>query len=87
MDRFDLAKHGASNAEVLARSGVEQALVIGVESDMLFAIAEQRALSEDFRKAGVATDYAPLDCVEGHDSFLIDIDRFGAAIRAFLDRD
>ncbi|HEU4623257.1 MAG TPA: homoserine O-acetyltransferase [Steroidobacteraceae bacterium] len=87
MDRFDLAKHGTSNAEVLARSGVEQALVIGVESDMLFAIAEQRALAEDFKKAGVATTYAPLDCVEGHDSFLIDIDRFGAEIRAFLDRD
>ncbi|HVY80769.1 MAG TPA: homoserine O-acetyltransferase [Steroidobacteraceae bacterium] len=87
MDRFDLAKHGSSNAEVLARSRVEQALVIGVESDMLFAIAEQRALAEDFKKAGVATRYAPLDCVEGHDSFLIDIDRFGAEIRAFLDRD
>ena len=86
MDRFDLAQHGGSNVEVLARSGVEQALVIGVTSDMLFAIAEQRALSADFEKAGITTSYAPLDCVEGHDSFLIDIERFGAAIRAFLNR-
>jgi homoserine O-acetyltransferase len=86
MDRFDLAKHGSSNVDVLARSGVEQALVIGVESDMLFAIAEQRALSEDFKKAGVATSYAPLDCVEGHDSFLIDIERFGMEIRNFLNQ-
>jgi homoserine O-acetyltransferase len=85
MDRFDLAKHGSSNADVLARSGVEQALVIGVESDMLFAPAEQRALAEDFTKAGVATQFAPLDCIEGHDSFLIDIKRFGSEIRAFLD--
>lgn len=86
MDRFDLAQHGTSNVEVLARSRVEQALVIGVESDMLFAIAEQRKLSEDFRQAGVTTYYAPLDCVEGHDSFLIDIKRFGGEMRAFLDR-
>jgi homoserine O-acetyltransferase len=86
MDRFDLAKHGSSNVEVLARSGVEQALVIGVTSDMLFAIAEQRALSEDFKAAGVKTYYSPLDCVEGHDSFLIDIDRFGAEMRMFLNR-
>jgi homoserine O-acetyltransferase len=86
MDWFDLAKHGASNADVLQRSQVEQALVIGVESDMLFAIAEQRALAEDFRKAGVRTNYAPLDCVEGHDSFLIDIKRFGDELRRFLDR-
>jgi homoserine O-acetyltransferase len=86
MDRFDLAAHGTSNADVLARSGVEQALVIGVESDMLFAIAEQRALAEDFKNAGIATSYAPLDCVEGHDSFLIDIERFGREIRTFLNQ-
>ena len=84
MDRFDLAKHGASNVDALKRSGVEHALVIGVESDMLFAIAEQRALAEDFAKAGVTTRYAPLDCIEGHDSFLIDIERFGDEMRAFL---
>jgi len=86
MDRFDLAKHGTSNAEVLARSRVEQALVIGVESDMLFAIAEQRALAGDFTRAGIPTTFAPLNCVEGHDSFLIDLDRFGGEVRAFLDK-
>ena len=86
MDRFDLAKHGSSNIDALKRSGVEQALVIGVETDMLFSIAEQRQLADDFRNAGVATYYAPLDCVEGHDSFLIDIERFGGEIRGFLAR-
>ena len=85
MDRFDLAKHGGTNAQALKRSGVEQALVIGVESDMLFAIAEQRALAEDFSNAGVSTRFAPLDCIEGHDSFLIDIERFGKEMRSFLD--
>ena len=69
---------------MLKRSGVEQALVIGVTSDMLFAVAEQSSLADDFKQAGVATSYAPLDCVEGHDSFLIDIDRFGGEIRKFL---
>jgi homoserine O-acetyltransferase len=86
MDRFDLAKHGGSNIGALKRSGVEQALVIGVESDMLFAIAEQRALAEDFKNAGVTTKFSPLDCIEGHDSFLIDIERFGKELQAFLDR-
>jgi homoserine O-acetyltransferase/O-succinyltransferase len=85
MDRFDLATHGGSNVEVLARSQVERALVIGVESDMLFAIGEQRALSQDLQAAGVATQFAPLDCIEGHDSFLIDIERFGREIRGFID--
>jgi homoserine O-acetyltransferase/O-succinyltransferase len=84
MDRFDLAQHGGSNREVLARAQVESALVIGVESDMLFAIAEQRALAQDFIQAGVKTQFAPLDCIEGHDSFLIDIKRFGEQLRTFL---
>ena len=85
MDRFDLGKHGKSNAEVLARSGVESALVIGVASDMLFSVAEQRSLADDFTQAGIATQFAPLDCIEGHDSFLIDIKRFSSEIRPFLE--
>jgi homoserine O-acetyltransferase len=84
MDRFDLAVHGGSNRAAILRSGVTQALIIGVESDMLFAIDEQRALAESFKEAGVATRFAPLKCIEGHDSFLIDLERFGQEIRAFL---
>jgi homoserine O-acetyltransferase len=86
MDRFDLAKHGGTNVDALKRSRVEHALVIGVESDMLFAIAEQRSLAEHFRDAGVTTHFAPLTCIEGHDSFLIDIDTFGKEMQAFLSR-
>jgi homoserine O-acetyltransferase len=86
MDRFDLAAHGGSHVAALARSRIENALVIGVESDMLFAIDEQQRLAKAFEQAGSITTYAPLDCIEGHDSFLIDIDRFGNEIRAFLNR-
>jgi homoserine O-acetyltransferase/O-succinyltransferase len=84
MDRFDLAAHGGSVAAVLARSHLERALVIGVESDMLFSLAEQRALAAAFTAAGIATRFAPLDCIEGHDSFLIDIERFGGEVGKFL---
>jgi homoserine O-acetyltransferase len=86
MDRFDLAAHGGSNRAALTRSRVAQALVIGVESDMLFAIDEQRRLARSLEEAGVVTAFAPLTCIEGHDSFLIDIERFGAEIGAFLKR-
>ena len=85
MDRFDLARHGAgSQVTALKNARLERALVIGVESDMLFAIAEQRALAQTATAAGMPTRFAPLPCIEGHDSFLIDIDRFGAEIGAFL---
>jgi homoserine O-acetyltransferase len=84
MDRFDLGAHGDA-AAVLRKAGLEQALVIGVESDLLFSIAEQRAMAQALQEGGAATRFAPLQCIEGHDSFLIDIERFGREIRSFLD--
>lgn len=80
MDRFDLAAHESA----LAKSELEGALVIGVESDMLFSIEEQRALAEALKAARIVTRFAPLNCIEGHDSFLIDLKSFGAQIGGFL---
>jgi homoserine O-acetyltransferase len=85
IDRFDLSKHG-DHEEVMRRAQLEQALVIGVESDLLFSIAEQRAVARALQKAGVVTYFRPLHCIEGHDSFLIDTERFGREIRSFLNQ-
>lgn len=86
MDRFDLAAHGGSNAAAFSRTKLESALVIGVESDILFPIGEQRALAATLEGAGVRTQLAALSSIEGHDAFLVDIPRFGAAIGEFLGR-
>lgn len=83
MDRFDLEAHGEATA-VLRRAGLEQALVIGVQSDLLFSITEQHAVAQALQGAGADTRFAPLKCIEGHDSFLVDIERFGRELRAFL---
>lgn len=84
MDRFDLAAHGGTAGGALARSQLERALVIGVQSDILFTIDEQRALATELQQAGVSTCFAALSCIQGHDSFLIDLERFGAEIRRFF---
>ena len=84
MDRFDLAAHGESVSAVLARARLARALIIGVRSDALFAIAEQQLIADGCKEAGIETHYAPLDCIEGHDSFLVDLKTFGAEISAFL---
>ena len=85
IDRFDLGNHGG-HEEVLRRALLEEALVIGVESDLLFSISEQRAIARSLDNAGVTTYFRPLHCIEGHDSVLIDTERFGREIRSFLDR-
>jgi homoserine O-acetyltransferase len=85
IDRFDLGKHG-DHVEVLRRAELEEALVIGVETDLLFSIAEQLAVARAFDDARVTTYFRPLSCIEGHDSFLIDLERFGRELHSFLSR-
>ena len=87
MDRFDLAEHGDGITQVALDScALERALVIGVESDMLFTIGEQFAVAEALRTGGTQTRFASLQCLQGHDSFLIEIEQFGREIRDFLER-
>ena len=70
MDRFDLSAHGGSPAAALKRAAAERALVIGVESDILFTINEQNAIADAFEAAGASTEFVPLASLEGHDAFL-----------------
>lgn len=83
MDRFDLAAHGEP-AELFRRSGLARALVIGVQTDLLFSLSEQQAIAQALSAAGVTTRFAPLSCIEGHDAFLVDLKTFGREIGAFL---
>lgn len=84
MDRFDLSAHGGSPAAALKRAAATRALVIGVESDILFTINEQSAIASAFEAAGTATEFVPLASLEGHDAFLVDIEPFSVAIGKFL---
>ena len=83
MDRFDLAAHGEPSG-VFRRSGVESALVVGVERDHLFTIEEQAAIARELRAAGVDTAFARLDSLAGHDAFLVDFQTFDATLRPWL---
>ena len=83
MDRFELDKHG-DPVTLLRRANLESALVIGVQSDLLFSVSEQQAIAHALEHAGVATRFAPLTCIEGHDAFLVDLKTFGGEIGAFL---
>lgn len=88
-DWFDLADHapkqpGAVDA-ALRRIDVERALVIGVETDILFPLTQQEQIADGLRAGGAEVDFVALDSPQGHDAFLVDIPHFGAAIARFLD--
>jgi homoserine O-acetyltransferase len=83
MDLFELAAHGPP-PEVFRRSGVESALVVGVELDHLFTVQEQAALADALRAGGVDTRFARLYSLAGHDAFLVDFPAFDATLRPWL---
>ncbi len=83
-DLFDLAAHGGSLAAGFARIRVERALVIGVATDILFPIHQQRELAAGLRAGGGEVTLAELPSIQGHDSFLVDMERFRPVIRRFF---
>ncbi|HEY1138646.1 MAG TPA: homoserine O-acetyltransferase, partial [Lysobacter sp.] len=85
MDWFDLAEHGEGDVNAgLRRIKVARALAIGVETDILFPLQQQEQIADGLRAGGAEADFLPLPSPQGHDAFLVDIARFGPAVRNFL---
>jgi homoserine O-acetyltransferase len=86
MDQFDLADHGGGSlAAAFEKFKVQRALVIGVETDMLFPIGQQREIADHLRAAGrAAVEFHAFPSLQGHDAFLVDLARFEPAIGNFL---
>ena len=84
MDLFDVADHGGSVAAGLQRATARRALVIGVESDFLFPPRQQRELADGLRQSVADVDFRLLPSIQGHDSFLVDMDRFRPALASFF---
>jgi homoserine O-acetyltransferase len=64
------------------------ALIMGVESDILFPAWQQREIAETLRKAGnhsvTHVELGEDVSLFGHDSFLLDLEHIGANLRRFL---
>ena len=91
MDLFDMV---ASEAATDRPSGAPQSpllssitspsLVIGVQSDILFPVWQQRELARLLEEGSAPVTYVELDSPYGHDTFLIEVDRVGSALRSHL---
>ena len=76
MDLFDVADHGGSVEHGLARVGASRALVIGVETDLLFPISHQKCIADGLANGKRDVTFHSLESIQGHDAFLVDMDRF-----------
>ena len=84
MDLFDVADHGGSVNAGLARIHAKRTLVIGVTTDILFPLEQQRQVADGLVKSGREVVYRELDSIYGHDSFLVDAEKFGPVVAEFF---
>ena len=72
----------ASGLRPLAHTPI---LILGVQSDILFPVEQQREVADALRLTGNShVSYYELGGVWGHDTFLLDEQNVGGAIRGFL---
>jgi homoserine O-acetyltransferase len=84
-DLFDLAEYGGSLKSGFSKLHLARALVIGVETDILFPLHQQRDLAEGLSAVCPDTQLVELDSQRGHDSFLVDMDAFRPVICDFFE--
>jgi homoserine O-acetyltransferase len=84
MDLFDVAEHGGTVEAGLARIKAASTLVVGVETDFLFPLDQQEEIATTLRKLGHDVRFVALPSVQGHDSFLVDYDRFSPTLADFM---
>ena len=86
-DLFDFNENGGSLTSACAKLKLSSALVIGVESDFLFPIHQQKELADHISGSVEKTKFVSLDCIKGHDSFLVEMDAFRPVISEFMEKE
>ena len=84
MDLFDASDPDGNLENSFKQLKLEEALIIGVETDLLFPISQQTELSAALEKYVNKVRLVRLDSLQGHDSFLVDMDRFRPVISSFI---
>ncbi|KIJ37374.1 hypothetical protein M422DRAFT_33714 [Sphaerobolus stellatus SS14] len=79
------APHLTALARGLSPLANTPVLILGVQSDILFPVDQQREIADALRMSGNdQVVYYELGGVWGHDTFLLDVQNVGGAIRGFL---
>jgi homoserine O-acetyltransferase len=84
-DLFDLAEYGGSLESGFSKLELRSALVIGVETDILFPLRQQQELADGLQSVVPEVEFVRLDCIKGHDSFLVEMDAFRPVIGHFFE--
>jgi homoserine O-acetyltransferase len=86
IDLYDLGKGYPDLKSAFEGLNVQTAKIIGVDTDFLWPPHQQREICQGFSAYGVDCDPQLLPSVQGHDSFLVDYERFCPSIRDYFNR-
>src|SRR5690606_40062974 len=68
MDWYDIGEScGGTTDQGLARIRVERALAIGVHTDILFPLQQQRQIADGLHAGGAQSRFLPRESPQGHD--------------------
>jgi homoserine O-acetyltransferase len=79
MDSHNVGR-GRTNARMALKQIEAKTLVIGIETDILFPVQEQKFIGENIPLAS----FAMISSLYGHDGFLIEYEQIGNLINSFL---
>jgi len=83
MDLHDIGR-GRGGVVAAASRITAPVLSIGIWSDILYPSYQQREIARLVTETGGHADYVEIDSPHGHDSFLIELDQVGRAVRSHL---
>ena len=84
IDLFDISEGYEDMTAAFADIQLESVKVIGVETDSLWPVHQQMEVNELFSENGVDSSLELLPSIQGHDSFLVDYDRFCPAVETYF---
>ncbi|RUS82940.1 hypothetical protein EGW08_009277 [Elysia chlorotica] len=85
MDMYDIGEGFDSLEEGMSRVKCP-VMVIGVQTDILFPIWQQRQMARALQDSGnEQVTFYELNSLYGHDTFLLDLNGVGAAVKGFLE--
>jgi homoserine O-acetyltransferase len=84
MDWYDISDGYPDMAAAFADITLESARVIGVDTDFLWPPHQQHEINDMLAANGVETRLEMLPSIQGHDSFMVDYERFCPAVESYF---